>query len=517
MRLLLAVAACLLVPAPALAGWREASSDHFVIYADDSARDLQRLSEYLERYHAAMEMVSGKNQPKPTPSNRVTIYVVDSEARVRRLKGDNNRFVAGFYVPQAGNTRAFVPKFDSTNGRDNWSLTVLMHEYAHHFLIANRIGDIPRWMEEGAAEFYASTTFDSDGGVSMGLPAKHRASELQDGTKVPIRALLDDRIYQANRGKDYDSYYGRAWLLFHYLTFAPERKGQLRAYGDALAKRMAPLAAAEQVFGDLDKLDRELERYRTVYRMTYVNIPADKVPTGPVKVSDLSAGMDAMMPLMIRSKAGVDETTGPALAVEVRAVAARFPGDAGVMAALAEAEFDAGNDDAAITAADRAVALDPAMTNAYVQKGYALFRRAGSAPDQDKAYAAAMVPFGQLNRMENDHPLPLIYYYRSFADRGKAPPEPARHALERAAMLAPFDKDLWMTMVMMLAGEGKNKLAASFMQALASNPHDQNGSRRAAILMEQIAATREGVPFRPDWNALEAAVKSETRDAAAPG
>lgn len=202
------------------------------------------------------------------------------------------------------------------------------------------------------------------------------------------------------------------------------------------------------------------------------------------------------MPLRIRSQRGVDAEEAAELVVEVREVAAYYPEDPGVLAALAEAEYDAGNDEAAIVAADRAIAIDPTRTNPYVQKGFAMFRMAGDAEDKNAAYKAAMKPFSQLNELENDHPMPLMYYYRSFVERGAEPPEAARHALERAAQLAPFDKDLWFRVAMMQMSEGKVGLARSALQPIANDPHGGGYSERAKALMVMLANVDEGT--KPD-------------------
>ena len=73
--------ALFLVAATAHAEWLEASSDHFVIYSDQNEEATRGFAERLERFHAAMAHVFGKQQTKPGPSNRVTIFVVSSRAR----------------------------------------------------------------------------------------------------------------------------------------------------------------------------------------------------------------------------------------------------------------------------------------------------------------------------------------------------------------------------------------------------------------------------------------------------
>jgi tetratricopeptide (TPR) repeat protein len=141
-------------------------------------------------------------------------------------------------------------------------------------------------------------------------------------------------------------------------------------------------------------------------------------------------------------------------------------------------------DDAAIAAADRAIGADPTVTNAYVQKGYALFRKAEQADDADAAYAAAMAPFEALNALETDHTQPLIYYYRSFTRRGITPTEDARFAIERATQLAPFDKNLALEVAVMKAGEGQSTIARYLLAPVAADPH---GGSRAATARDMIA------------------------------
>ena len=118
-----------------------------------------------------------------------------------------------------------------------------------------------------------------------------------------------------------------------------------------------------------------------------------------------------------------------------------------------------------------------------------------AADDKKTAYSAAMKPFGALNQLENDHVLPLIYYYRSFTYRGTAPPEGARHALERASQLAVFDKSLLMDVAMMQAYEGNVRLAAYTLGPVAANPHGGSGAEAASALIEALLKAEDGKPF----------------------
>lgn len=493
-RLLVVCALAALASAPVHSAWYEASSDHFVIYADDKPKDLQRYAENLERYHSAMEFVTQSKTETPTPANRVVIFVVGSKRDIRRIAGTKSRSIAGFYIPRAGASRAFVQDIRNKNGYPDFSTIVLLHEYAHHFLMSRSRFAMPRWMSEGAAEFFASAGFMKDGTVMIGRPAQHRGAELAFAADVSVRELFDYDLYLKNKSKRYDAFYGRSWLLYHYLTFTPERAGQMNRYSRELITGTPPMEAAQKAFGDFAKLEKDLSAYQRKRRMFTFSLTPEKLNASPVSLRKLPEGEAKVMPLRIRSQRGVNEEQAAELVEEVRAVAAKYPNDAGVLAALAEAEYDAGNDTAAITAADKTIAIDPSRTNAYVQKGYALFRMAEDADDEEAAYELAMAPFTALNKIENDHPMPLIYYYRSYARRGVAPPENARLALERAAVLSPFDKSLWFDVAVLQMQEGKIALAKQSLQPLANDPHGGRNADRMRGLVAMLDKMPEGKP-----------------------
>lgn len=480
---------------PAQAAWHRAESDHFVIYADDSEKDLARFAEALEQYHAAMSLVTGREVDKPSPSNRVTVYAVGSSRDIRKLAETKN--VGGFYMPRAGGSAAFVPDVRPSYGEPRHSLRVLLHEYAHHFLIGSARFAMPRWMDEGGAEFFASARFMRDGEVHLGRAANHRAGELAFAHEVTMEELFERGNVQRGGTLARDNFYGRSWALYHYLTFSEERKGQLLEYAKRIAAGQSSLEAARGAFGDIDVLGHDVDRYLKQSRMNAYVIGPERLPINPVRVERVSEGLAAMMPVIMRSKRGVTRDQATEVLVDAREIAAAYPQDADVLAALAEAEYDAGNHAEAIAAADAALAIDPAVKNALVQKGYALFALARDAEDASAAYAEAMKPFSALNRLEQDHPLPLIYYYRSFVARGVAPNDTARHALERASQLSPFDRGLAMQAGLMQAREGKIALARKTLQPAAANPHGGRMARDAQRYLDELEGVEEGTEWKP--------------------
>lgn len=495
----LIVVACLLwlglVPGAARAEWHEASSAHFVVYADDSESRVRAFSQQLERYHAALAKVTNVAPAAPSPSNRVTVYVVGSVNQVRKLVGGKAERVAGFYVSRAGSSLAIVPRISlatDSQGSLDFSMTVLLHEYTHHFMISQSAYAMPPWVTEGAAEFFSSASFERDGSVGLGRAAQHRAGELFFARDTTIRQLLDPQEYFRRRAKgQFESYYGRAWLLYHYLTLGGQRNDQLQRYLRAVNQGKGSLEAGAEVFGDFNKLDREVDAYLAKRRIMTLRLPPTMLTVAPVSVRRLGEGEAAIMPVVVRSRRGVNRALAAEVVVEARAVAARYPSDPPVLTALAEAEYDAGNDSAAIAAADRALAVDPRRVNAYIQKGYALFRQASQAGGP-AAFAKARAPFVALNRLENDHPLALLHYYRSFMLAGGKPPKLAVDGLLRAAQVAPFDLGLRMTVAMQELRDGNRDWAKANLSPVAYNPH-------AGPLAELARTALARIDADPTW------------------
>jgi len=477
---------------PAYAEWFEASSDHFVVYANDREKDVRRFATDLERYHAALTILTNARSIAPSPSARVTVFVVSNQKMVRTLYGKGakaSKYVGGFYIPRAGGSVAIVPRIKISNRELDFSMVTLLHEYAHHFMHINSRFPMPRWYSEGAAEFLASVKFEKDGALSTGMPAYHRGPELFHARDVKLIELLDPDEYERKRRTGYDAYYGKSWLLFHYLTNSKERRGQMQTYLNGMAAGKSSIDAALAAFGKISQLEKEVDRYLIQNRLPIMRIRAEALTVNEIRVRRLRPCEAAMMPVRIRSRRGVNEEQAAELKTKARAIAAQYPADPAVQAALAEAEFDAGNPNRAIAAADRAIRLDPGQTNAYVQKGYALFQLAKtSQSDLASAYRRARTPFIALNKLENDHPLPLIYYYRSFVEQGKTPPVLAVEGLEWASQLAPFDQRLALEVAYLQLRDGRIARARKTLMPLAYNPHGGKLADHARAIVERIDA-----------------------------
>ena len=77
------------------AAWHVAKSRHFVIYADDTPRNLQEFATRLERFDQAVRHVAKLDDPPVGDGNRLTVFVLANEAAVQKMIGQKD--VGGFY------------------------------------------------------------------------------------------------------------------------------------------------------------------------------------------------------------------------------------------------------------------------------------------------------------------------------------------------------------------------------------------------------------------------------------
>lgn len=480
-------AALMVAAGPAHAAWHEAKSKHFIIYADENPNSLQNFASKLEKFDKAVRVARAMDDPPMGDAGRVAIYVLRDTESVSRMAVGKSSSIAGFYIPRASGSVAFVPR--KAGGNERWDIspdTVFFHEYAHHLMLQNTDAALPSWLIEGFAEFFSTAEFMRDGSVHLGMPASHRAAGLFLLDKPRIEDLLTKSVGDKASGEEFERFYGRAWLLTHYLTFDQSRDGQLARYAKALAAGSDLLRAAQDSFGDLKKLDADLDRYLRSNRFKYLSVTGPQLNNLPVALRPMRPGEAAIMPIRIRSVRGVDSKTAPEVAGLARAVAASYPTDAWVQRVLAEAEFDAHNYAAAEQAADRAMAADPRLGKALIYKGRAEMELAEGKANAN--WEAIRRNFAAANKLDTEDPEPMMLYYQSFTRAGERPTANAIAGLEYAMVLAPQDKSLRMMVVSELINASKFTRARELLAPLAFDPHSSSGRDFARRMMIALSA-----------------------------
>lgn len=472
MRIMVFAAVCALVGAtPAAAEWQVAASRHFIVYADDKPANVAAYTTKLERFDKALRTLRGTPEDLVSPLARVTVFVVPSISNVQKVFGKGGGDVAGFYIPRASQTVAFVPR--SSGDEEFTPLVILLHEYSHHFMFSSYgRAAFPAWLVEGFAEFNSTARFPKAGGITLCAPASFRAFGILDRETMPLAKLLRVSPSELKGDQERSVFYARAWLLTHDMTMDADRRKTLSAYFRAINSG-TPAAEAGKLLGDPHKLDLLLNAYVQKSYLQAFFIAETALAIDPVEVHALSPGEAAVMPARIASSRGVDpKTTALGVVALARKLAAPYPADSGAQNELTEAEYDARHYAEAEQAADRALVADPKSIHALIYKGLVREAVAIDAKTTDAAtWTAVRGWFVKANRLDPEYAYPLVLYYYTFDAAKQSPTASAQEGLLYAHELAPFDLGLGMGAANVALHRGKAADATAMLKPIAYNPH----------------------------------------------
>jgi tetratricopeptide (TPR) repeat protein len=508
-----------LLPTTAHAEWWRAETDRFIIYSQDKRAPTEQFAIELERFDNALRTLQSLPVRPAKPisrANKVTIFRFGSTDDMAIMAGRPGGGIAGFYIPRAGGAVAFTPvrseardsrSIESRTRDERTELTprgVLQHEYVHHFMLQSFSATYPDWYVEAFAELYGTIELLPDGGFRVGSPPQHRADEIYELPDVPLRELFDqnDKRSEIQRYQ----FYGYGWLVAHYLSFEPSRKGQLRTYLTALGSGQDGLTAARSAFGDLGQLAKEVRAYKTG-KFPGLAAKAENYTPPTVAVQALGEGEAAVMSEYMRSRRGVGTDQAVKVANDIAPKAKRYPDSFFVQLAATEAFLDARRFDEADAAADRAMALDPKSAEPLMFKGMIAIER-GKAGDKAR-FAAARPPLAKATRLDPDDPRAFILYYESFMNAGEKVPEVAIIGLEQVYANAGSDRTYRVTLARQLLIDNQGANARDVLAPIAFSFHGDQKNNKLRPVIELIDANKV-----PEARAkLEEIFKKEEEDA----
>jgi len=479
-----------MLPMTAQAQWKRATSDNFVVYSNGSEKTLREFTAKIETFDSLLRMASALKAP-PAPK-RLEIYLLRDANSVARLLGKGGRNIAGFYTPRLAGAIAVVPRTESADKYNLDGETVLFHEYAHHFMMQYFPSAYPRWYMEGFAEFYSTAEVDDKGGASIGKIAFHRAYGLLVSTPFPLARLLSDRpgVKDAEEG---NAYYGRAWLLAHMLTFSEKRKGQLTTYLNAFAAGVPAEKAAEDAFGPLRALEKELSAY--VKRpMQYRNFSGLDTKAAKIIVDPLDPALDALFIDRLNLLTDVTKDEQPRFVSSVRKTAARFPDNPYAIDMLVEAALLEGKVEEANALNDKLIALKPDFAPALLRKAEAMADKANEAKDPAAHWKTIRALIVKANRLNNDDTTALFRYYESYTREGVDPTKAAVDGLLRTFELAPQLGMVRLALAQQFIRSNELKMARNVLMPIAYAPHGGEGAETALKMIADIDGKTAPVP-----------------------
>ncbi len=489
MRIVLILAFFFGISTPAFAEWREAKTRHFDVYSEGSEFSLREFAIKVERFDTHLRSyfkVSDEDQPQ-----KLTIFMLRTAADVAEFVGKGGKNVAGVYIPRGKGSFAVVHRETEKWEGGLGATEVLFHEYGHHFMSHYFPKAYPAWYVEGFAEYLSTTDFTKEGKAKVGIPAYHRAFGLLQEKAIPSEKLMANRSWDFS-DEQRDAYYGRSWLLVHYLSFAPERTGQLGKYLTEINTGKSGLDAAKLVFGDLAKLDKDLAAYLKKPKMMSLQLGRITPLPTDITISILSPGSSAIIRQRMALMRSDDEEDLKPIIVELKKAAAKHPGEATVWRWLAEAESANDNDKGALEAIDKALQITPDMSRALLLKGQITIRELirGNVIAADK-WKAARALIIKANRADTNDPMPLYAYYNSWKQQGIPPANVSLDGLARAFEMVPEDDKVRFTYAMALANKKDFDWAIRLLQPVAFSPHENEQSVRARKMIDDLKEARD--------------------------
>lgn len=362
--------------------------------------------------------------------------------------------------------------------------------FARNWLLTHFPNAYPRWYVDGFGELFSTIEVKGDGQISYGRVPEGYRRVLNSVHGAPVKDVLTGK-YPEKSSADSRWTPFHAWGLAHMLFFDEARRPQLRKYLAAIAAGDAP-AHAVAVFGDLDQLQRELaawdNRKMPYEQMTY---PADRVAEPMVR--QLTEGEAAFVKgrLELGSRIAVPGADAKAIAARdawlrgLRRDAARYPASLQAQLLLAEAECRSGYAPECLTAADRALTVDSNNSDARAWKGSALLAQALAAPAAERRakLKTARAEIARANRADPDNPLPLLAYYRSFAEAGEAPPDIAIEGLMKVVDTVPAAPGPRLLLGEALVRRGNSAAARRALLPVANGAYETPERIRAQALL----------------------------------
>lgn len=469
------------VPTAAFAEWKEAKTDHFLIYANKSDAELTRFAERLEAVHYLMLRAIGLQDDKSPV--RVKVYLYGTPSTVQRLANQQN--AVGFYRPGAGGSIAVVPADSKGSGLE--PTEVLYHEYGHHFMLQYTPVAYPAWYVEGWAELFATSSFERKGAITFGKANSDRAAELDYGVWTHAGDIVSKQRSQLPKTSG-EAFYGQAWLLTHYLTLSPARAPQLKAYLNAINRGVSQAEAAK-IFGDLDQFNRDVRAYLSRRSFEYKALPLPETLVANIGLRSLGASEIELMEEQIDFRRPMPEEEAKAFLAKLRTKVARFGEDPYALLLLGEAELDSENYNGARVIADRLVKAAPDNSRALWLKAKVEMKSAEDADDQKAAIVLAREWIGKANAADPSDPLPFVAMFDSYVVEGKRPDKAAIEGLREAQRLVPQDDSVRFKLAAALASRNDPVAlidAVRILRPIAFDPHGGEGATAAQEMINKL-------------------------------
>ena len=268
--LILLIVLGLAAPFPAFAKWLKITSPHFELYTDAGAETGR---EALRRLEEIQQVYRGRDG-SPVP---VRVFLFSSESDFSHYRPAES--TTAFF--QGGPQRNYI----AMRYAGEQTYRVAFHEYVH-MVLNHSSARLPRWLEEGTAEFYSTLEM---GGASLiaGKPIPAHLRTLRESswlTAAQLQSVDRDSPYYNERGK-VGVFYAQSWALVHMLNVSPKYRSGIQRFASLIDDGTPGPPAFEKAFlRPMETALGDLQAYLKRDRFPVMRIGAD--PRTNVRISE---------------------------------------------------------------------------------------------------------------------------------------------------------------------------------------------------------------------------------------
>lgn len=235
MRAYLAGVIALLVPSIAPAEWIRVSSPGIEVLTDAGDKTGRRVLARFEQIHNIFHAANVADSPLT-----VRVFAFASEQEFHLYS--TGPAAHGFY--QSGRERDYIVLHTGPMAE-----RAAFHEYVHLILNHSAV-PLPKWFEEGTAEFYSTLEIER-GRLWVGKPIESHVALLSTGkwlTAEQLTSVTATSPFYTERER-VGIFYAQNWALVHMLNLAPRWRDGMPEFALLLAEGRKPEAAFESAFG----------------------------------------------------------------------------------------------------------------------------------------------------------------------------------------------------------------------------------------------------------------------------
>ena len=255
-----------------LESWSTYRTPHFTILSNAADERAAEIAATLEQFRAAFSQWSPELElVSPVPTRILAFSDADSYAPFKSGRDSKRAQILGqFLGHRDGN-------FITLNADPQYlgGFGVVLHEYVH-YLVQHNFPAVPRWFNEGLAEYYSTFLVDGEAAVIGGGVERHvHWIRTHDDLRLADLIATTGRTDPVHPSDEVGQFYAVSWGLVHYLLSTEGDRGeQLADFLDRAALGEPPVAAFEEAFDlRIEDLEDDLEAY-----FLGATLPAARVP-----------------------------------------------------------------------------------------------------------------------------------------------------------------------------------------------------------------------------------------------